>query len=153
MPPNLPSWGYFIFLIPTNLGNGFVMPSTLLSILATSAQADQAVAASTLIMWRSLGSVFGVAVSSGIVQNFLSFFLESNITGDDKQDIIRTVRKSVQSIFDLDPLHQQQGLLFPLVVSNKVLIKANSGVVLPVLTPVLLHIYKYYCADFDIVDL
>ncbi|KAF8545208.1 major facilitator superfamily domain-containing protein [Trichophaea hybrida] len=108
MPPNLPSWGYFIFLIPVNLGNGFAMPSTLLSILATSSQADQAVATSTLIMWRSLGGVFGVAVSSGIVQNFLNYFLERNVTGDDKREVIETVRKSVQAIFELDPVRQRQ---------------------------------------------
>jgi MFS family permease len=113
MPRNLPSWGYLLFLVPCHLGNGFVMPSSLMSILTMSTQADQAVATSTLIMWRSLGGVLGVASSSLIVQNFLALFLKENITGPNKEELIEKVRKNVQSIFDLEGEMQWQGLLRP----------------------------------------
>lgn len=113
MPPNLPFWGYFIFLIPVNLGNGFVMPSALMSVLATSSQEEQAVATSTLIMWRSLGGVLGVALSSLIVQNGLNTFLERDITGPNKREIIDMVRKSVNSIYGLDPIHKAEGMVSP----------------------------------------
>ena len=36
MPLDIPPWAYFVFLIPVTLGSGFLMPSTLMSILATS---------------------------------------------------------------------------------------------------------------------
>ncbi|KAI5843028.1 putative MFS transporter [Morchella snyderi] len=103
-----PGWVYFIFLVPTNLGAGFVFPSTLMSILATSSQNDQAVATSTLILWRCLGSVIGVASSSLIVQNFLLYFLERRITGEGKREVIDKVRKSVTAIFDLPKETQNQ---------------------------------------------
>lgn len=101
-------WVYFLFLVPTNLGVGFVFPSTLMSVLATSSQNDQAVATSTLILWRCLGSVIGVASSSLIVQNFLFYFLERRITGEGKREVIEKVRKSVTAIFDLPRETQDQ---------------------------------------------
>lgn len=94
-------WVYFLFLVPTNLGVGFVFPSTLMSVLATSSQSDQAVATSTLILWRCLGSVIGVASSSLIVQNSLLYFLERRVMGGKKREVIEQVRKSVTAIFDL----------------------------------------------------
>jgi hypothetical protein len=104
-----PGWVYFLFLVPTNLGVGFVFPSALMSVLATSSQNDQAVATSTLILWRCLGSVIGVASSSLIVQNFLLYFLERRITGEGKREVIEKVRKSVTAIFDLPKETQNQG--------------------------------------------
>lgn len=122
MPADIPSWAYLAFLIPANLGSGFLMPSTLMSILATSSQEDQAVATSTLIMWRSLGGVFGVAMSSLIVQNGLLVFLERTVTGPDKRAVIERVRREVQAIFKLDPIHQRQGLFsFPPSLSCPIL--------------------------------
>lgn len=88
---------------------GFVFPSTLMSVLATSSQGDQAVATSTLILWRCLGSVIGVASSSLIVQNCLYYFLEKNVTGDVKREVIEKVRKSVTAIFNLPKHTQDQG--------------------------------------------
>jgi MFS family permease len=117
MNRELPSWSYFLFLIPSNLGIGFSFPSSLMTMLSTSLQADQAVAISTLVMWRSLGGVFGVASSSLIVQNCLLHFLTENITGPNKAEVIEKVRKSVTSIYTLDKMHQQQGIYYPLQVT------------------------------------
>lgn len=142
MPPNLPFWGYFIFLIPVNLGSGFVMPSSLLSILATSSQEEQAVATSTLIMWRSLGGVLGVALSSLIVQNGLNTFLERDITGPNKQEIIDMVRKSVNSIYGLDPIHKAEGIVsFPLLIVEETKTYENSCPLLRKQFKALLRVY------------
>ena len=73
------------------------------------------------IMWRSLGAVFGVAMSSPIVQNGLLVFLERTVTGPDKRAVIERVRREVQAVFKLDPIHQRQGLslsLSPILFSN-----------------------------------
>ncbi|EOA87049.1 uncharacterized protein SETTUDRAFT_89269 [Exserohilum turcica Et28A] len=79
-----------------------------LAVLATSTQEDQAVMTSTLILWRSLGIVMGVSLSSLIMQNALASYLDKLVTGHDKAKIIRRVRESVRSIIDLDPKHQAQ---------------------------------------------
>lgn len=109
MKRTFPGWVFLLFLIPTNLGVGFVFPSTLMSVLATSSQSEQAVATSTLILWRCLGAVIGVASSSLIVQNCLNYFLDKRVTGEEKREVINKVRKSVTAIFDLPKHTQEQG--------------------------------------------
>ncbi|KAF4542245.1 Multidrug resistance protein fnx1 [Lasiodiplodia theobromae] len=82
--------------IPTWLATIFVVPE------------DQAVMTSTLSLFRSLGTVFGVSISSLIVQNALSVNLERYVTGPEKQEIILRVRKSVRAIFDLTQEHRME---------------------------------------------
>jgi hypothetical protein len=66
---------------------GFAFPATTVSVLAVSTHEDQAVMTSTLGLWRNLGTVMGVAVSSLIVQNALKAYLEEYITGPDKYSV------------------------------------------------------------------
>lgn len=93
----------------SSLGQGFSFPSFMVGVLATSDQEEQAVATTTLSLWRNLGSVMGVAISSWIFQNSLTYRLEEMVTGPNKEDVILLVRKSVRAIAELDPMHQQQG--------------------------------------------
>ncbi|KAB2110448.1 hypothetical protein AG0111_0g2 [Alternaria gaisen] len=104
----IPKWLATIFLVPSSIGQGLSFPATSLAVLATSTQEDQAVMTSTLILWRSLGIVMGVSLSSLILQNALTSHLESLVSGHNKAKIIQRVRKSVRSIVDLDPKHQSQ---------------------------------------------
>ncbi|KAI9928364.1 hypothetical protein ASPWEDRAFT_58767 [Aspergillus wentii DTO 134E9] len=92
----------------SSLGQGFSFPSLMVSVLATSKQEDQAVATTTLGLWRNLGSVMGVSISSWIFQNTLSYQLDAQVTGPNKDDVILLVRKSVQAIAGLDPLHRHE---------------------------------------------
>ncbi|KAE8146807.1 MFS general substrate transporter [Aspergillus avenaceus] len=92
----------------SSLGQGFSFPSLMVSVLATSDQDEQAVATTTLGLWRNLGSVMGVATSSWIFQNTLYYKLEEMVTGPEKDSVIFLVRKSVQAIAKLDPMHQEQ---------------------------------------------
>ncbi|KAB8228191.1 putative MFS multidrug transporter [Aspergillus alliaceus] len=92
----------------SSLGQGFSFPSLMVSVLATSDPDEQAVATTTLGLWRNLGSVMGVATSSWIFQNTLVYKLEEMVTEPDKESIILLVRKSVQAITKLDPVHQGQ---------------------------------------------
>ncbi|KAH7395018.1 major facilitator superfamily domain-containing protein [Phaeosphaeria sp. MPI-PUGE-AT-0046c] len=105
---NIPTWLATIFLVPSSIGQGLSFPATSLAVLATSTQEDQAVMTSTLILWRSLGVVMGVSVSSLILQNALTAYLEQLVSGHNKDEIIDRVRKSVRSIIDLDDKHQSQ---------------------------------------------
>lgn len=94
----------------SSLGQGFAYPSLMVSILATSKREDQAVATTTLGLWRSLGSVMGVAVSSWVFQNTLLYYLNHQVTGAEKDHVIALVRKSVHSIALLDPVHRLEGM-------------------------------------------
>ena len=108
--PDIPDWLSVLFLTPSGLGQGFAFPSTVMCVLALSSQEDQAVVTTTLVLWRSIGIVMGVAVSSLILQNALFMYLNQMVTGKHKMEIINQVRKSVHAIADLDPRHQAQGM-------------------------------------------
>lgn len=80
-------WLYTAFLIPTSIGGGFVFPAAFMAVLAVSEQSEQAVVTSTLILWRSLGGVLGIATSSLVLQNALLYFLEETVVGPEKEDV------------------------------------------------------------------
>lgn len=83
----IPTWLATIFVIPPSAGQGLMFPATTLAVLATSTQEDQAVMTTTLVLWRQLGIVMGVAVSSLFVQNALIIFLEQYVTGPEKAKV------------------------------------------------------------------
>jgi MFS family permease len=86
----IPTWLATIFLVPSSIGQGLSFPATSLAVLATSTQEDQAVMTSTLILWRSLGIVMGVSLSSLILQNALTLHLEALVTGHNKAKVRAT---------------------------------------------------------------
>ena len=102
-----------------------------------SEQKEQAVVSSTLILWRSLGMVLGVASSSLVVQNALVHYLKKFVIGPERDEVffpflphsessfqtkifsvadeeflankvILLVRKSVHSIMSLSPVYKEQ---------------------------------------------
>jgi MFS family permease len=99
-----------MFLSLSSCGQGFSFPAFTVSILAVNKQEEQAACVTTLSLWRNLGSVLGVAVSSLILQNSLRIRLENTVTGPDKDKIILLARKSIEAITTLDPVHQKQGM-------------------------------------------
>ncbi|KAK0714971.1 major facilitator superfamily domain-containing protein [Lasiosphaeris hirsuta] len=103
-----PAIFYLLCLVPGSAGQGFQFPGTFMAILAVADQRKQAVVTSTLILWRSLGMVLGVAVSSLLVQNALWGYLEMYVSGPDKEAVIELVRQSVESIRDLEPVYREQ---------------------------------------------
>lgn len=93
-------WKYFVYVIPANLGQGIVYPAILFTFLAafghdgmcyltgpsdgeriTNCAVDHAVSASTVYLIRSLGTVYGVAITSTIVQNELVRSLPEALRG------------------------------------------------------------------------
>ncbi|RVX75249.1 hypothetical protein B0A52_00601 [Exophiala mesophila] len=94
-----------ILITGVPLGQGFVFPNTMMSALAVAEQADQAVVTTTIGLWRNLGVVLGVAISSLVFQNTLVIRLRDTVA--DPQ-VIQKVRSSVQAIRFLDqPLQRQ----------------------------------------------
>jgi hypothetical protein len=89
------SWKYLVYIFPANFGQGMANPGILFTSLASfghagrttriddeawcrvyatanTSEIDHAVSASTTYLIRSLGAVWGVAITSAIVQNTLS---------------------------------------------------------------------------------
>jgi Na+/melibiose symporter-like transporter len=110
MPRDLPSPVYSWLTALATGGQGFNFPTISLAILAVSHPDDMAVATSTLILFRSLGTVLGVAASSLVAQNGLSYFLEREVTGPGKSQVIRDVRMSVDAIKGLEGIVKDQGM-------------------------------------------
>ena len=108
MGRGMPNWAYMLFIIPSSMGQGFMFPATFMAVLAVSEQAEQAVVTSTLILWRSLGMVLGVASSSLVLQNALLHYLNEFVVGPDKERVIEEVRSSVQAIKGLEPIYREQ---------------------------------------------
>ncbi|KAJ4133096.1 hypothetical protein NW754_015906 [Fusarium falciforme] len=98
------TWKYFVFVFPANLGQGIIYPGILFTSLASFDHADHAVTASTVYLIRSLGTVWGVSVTSAIVQTTLSVRLPDALSEvSDKWRIIDQIRHSVDSIRHLPP--------------------------------------------------
>ncbi|EXJ76683.1 uncharacterized protein A1O5_01191 [Cladophialophora psammophila CBS 110553] len=87
------------------LGQGFIFPNTMMSALVVSDHADQAVVTTTIGLWRNLGVVLGVAISSLVFQTSLLPNLKRYVADD---AISRKVRSSVQTIESLEPRIQGQ---------------------------------------------
>ncbi|PYH78816.1 MFS general substrate transporter [Aspergillus uvarum CBS 121591] len=95
-------WKYFTYLIPASLGQGIVYPGILFTFLAAFDHADHAVSASTVYLVRSMGTVWGVAITSTIIQNTLRSGLGEALSGiPDKWKIIEEIRHSVSAIHNL----------------------------------------------------
>ncbi|RFU27317.1 hypothetical protein B7463_g9028, partial [Scytalidium lignicola] len=96
------SWKYLIYLVPANLGQGMAYPSILFTFLAAFDHSEQAVSTSMVYLFRSMGTVWGVAASSTIVQNVLAKQLPIALSGvDNKEKIIDEIRHSVTVLKDL----------------------------------------------------
>lgn len=88
----IPSWLANVFVVPGAMGGGLMFPATSIAVLATSIQEDQAVMTSTLSLWRNLGIVMGVSISSLIVQNSLAAYLDQIVTGPDKLEVSDSIK-------------------------------------------------------------
>ncbi len=111
------SWKYLVYIFPANFGQGMINPGILFTSLASFDHAgmlcsrclrrggdlityeipDHAVSASTTNLIRSLGGVWGVAITSAIVQNTLSTRLPGALHGvPDKERVSRPSQQGFQ---------------------------------------------------------
>jgi MFS family permease len=104
-----PTIFYLLCLLPGAAGSGFQFPGTFMAILSVSPQREQAAVTGTLMLWRSLGNVLGVACSSLVVQNALWYYLDEFVApGPEKERVVALVRKSVEAIRDLPEAYREQ---------------------------------------------
>lgn len=85
--PGVPTWLVVLFIVPLSVGQGLTFPAASVGALAVSSKEEQAVMTTSLALWRNLGTVMGVSISSLIVQNVLSTELASTVSGPDRAKV------------------------------------------------------------------
>ncbi|KIX10473.1 uncharacterized protein Z518_01556 [Rhinocladiella mackenziei CBS 650.93] len=98
------SWKYLVYLFPANFGQGMSYPAILFTFLAAFDHSQQAVSTSMVYLFRSMGTVWGVAASSTLLQNILAKQLPSALSGTPNKDqLIDKIRHSVTVLQTLPP--------------------------------------------------
>ncbi|KIY48446.1 MFS general substrate transporter, partial [Fistulina hepatica ATCC 64428] len=96
--------GLSVALITLSLGNGSGVTTTLIALIANAGKADQALATAASYLFRSLGQVCGLAVSSTVTQGILRGTLREKLasSGLDVDAIVSRVRESLAYLDELD---------------------------------------------------
>ncbi|KAM3557589.1 hypothetical protein ARSEF4850_005013 [Beauveria asiatica] len=98
------SWKYFAYIFPANFGQGIIYPAILFTSLASFEHADHAVSASTVYLVPSLGTMWGVSMTSAILQTTLSIRLPEALGHvPNKWKIIKDIRHSADALHNLPP--------------------------------------------------
>jgi predicted MFS family arabinose efflux permease len=97
-------WGLVLGMVLCGLGNGIGVTTTLIALISNASPEDQAVTTACSYLFRSLGSVIGIALSSTVVQQSLRNYLRRELgSGEEAERIVQRVRRSLDSIWRLDP--------------------------------------------------
>ena len=96
--------GISIGLFFCGLGGGVGVTTSLIALIANASTEDQAVATACSYLFRSLGSVVGLALSATVVQQSLKTQLRERLkSGKDAVFIEKHVRESLEFIKTLEP--------------------------------------------------
>ncbi|RPA95297.1 MFS general substrate transporter [Choiromyces venosus 120613-1] len=90
-------------IVCMGFGNGIGVTSTLIALIAAAGHEEQAVATAVSYLFRALGQVTGVSLSSTLVQGSLRRELTRVLDGADADEIVRKVRSSLSAINTLTP--------------------------------------------------
>ena len=80
----VPNWLVTIFLLPSSIGMGLDTPATSVALVAACTPVDQAIMTSALNVFRRIGKILGVLISSTLFQNAMTVYLERFVTGANK---------------------------------------------------------------------
>ncbi|KAF7514143.1 hypothetical protein GJ744_004468 [Endocarpon pusillum] len=98
------TWGLSIGTVLCGFGNGIGVTTTLIALISNAAPEDQAVTTACSYLFRSLGSVIGISLSSTVVQQSLRSYLIRGLgSGEEADRIVQRVRRSLEYIRTLDP--------------------------------------------------
>lgn len=97
-------WGMTAGMVICGFSNGIGITSSLISLIAQASSDDLAVVTACSYLFRSLGSVIGVSLSSTAVQQSLRLNLRAALqNGGDAEAIVDRVRQSLDFIKTLEP--------------------------------------------------
>jgi MFS family permease len=100
--------GVAVGLAVSGFGSGTGVTSSLIALISTAAPEDQAVTTACSYLFRSLGSVMGIAVSATIVQQRLRSALKKSLgSGDEAEKLEKWVRESLDFLKTL-PIEVQK---------------------------------------------
>ncbi|KAF9265992.1 MFS general substrate transporter [Marasmius fiardii PR-910] len=99
------SW---LSIIPLGFGNAVVLQTMLIALLAHTPESHMAVATGFGQLFRGIGQVAGVAVSSAIFQSKLDWELRKRIQAPDADEIIQRIRQNARLVASLPPDLQRQ---------------------------------------------
>ncbi|ERF75916.1 hypothetical protein EPUS_01282 [Endocarpon pusillum Z07020] len=98
------TWGLSLGMVLCGFGNGVGVTTTLIALISNAAPEDQAVTTACSYLFRSLGSVIGISLSSTVVQQSLRSYLIRDLgSGEEADRIVQRVRRSLEYIRTLDP--------------------------------------------------
>jgi hypothetical protein len=96
--------GMIIGMVICGFSAGIGVTSSLIGLIANAGHSDQAVATACSYLFRSLGSLFGVAISATAVNQSLRSSLRRGLGENDEADkIAEKVRQSLEYIKTLEP--------------------------------------------------
>ncbi|KAF7342299.1 Vacuolar amino acid permease [Mycena venus] len=98
------SW---LSIIPLGFGNAVVLQTMLIALLAHMPESQMAVATGFGQLFRGIGQVAGVAISSAIFQSRLDTELRKRIHTPDAEDLILKIRRSSEFVRTLLPEQQR----------------------------------------------
>ncbi|PWW75990.1 MFS general substrate transporter [Tuber magnatum] len=90
-------------IVCMGFGNGIGVTSALIALISAAGQEEQAVATAISYLFRALGQVTGVSVSSMLVQGNLRTELTRVLDGADVDEIVHKVRSSLGAVDALAP--------------------------------------------------
>lgn len=96
--------GIIAGLCTAGLGGGIGVTTSLIALISNASPKDQAVATACSYLFRSLGSVIGLALSATVVQQALRIQLRDRLdSGHEADKIVERVRQSLDYIKELEP--------------------------------------------------
>ncbi|KAG1731216.1 major facilitator superfamily domain-containing protein [Suillus paluster] len=91
------------YQIPVGFGNAVILQTNLVALLAHLPESSMAVGTGFIQLFRGLGQVAGVAISSALFQFKLDHELRSRIHGDGAAEIVSKIRHSTTFMGKLPP--------------------------------------------------
>ncbi|EKM56847.1 uncharacterized protein PHACADRAFT_118869 [Phanerochaete carnosa HHB-10118-sp] len=95
--------GIALGLALSSFGVGAGITTTLIALIANAGPENQAVATAVSYLFRSLGTVIWLSVSTTLMQDTLRRLLHERLSGENADEIIRRVRESLEYIGELEP--------------------------------------------------
>ncbi|KAH9483497.1 hypothetical protein JR316_0002965 [Psilocybe cubensis] len=94
--------------IPLGFGNAVVLQTMLIALLVHVPENCMAIGTGFGQLFRGVGQVGGVAISSAIFQSKLETELRKRIQGPDADDWVKKIRQNARLIIQLDPDMQRK---------------------------------------------
>ena len=99
-----PAWPPFLYLLAVGMGFSGMLTTTIVGLLSSVDQKEQAVITSAVYTFRSTGTVIGITIASVVFQNILRPRLGKRLSGEKNgADIAKDIERSLRKVQELHP--------------------------------------------------